>query len=457
MRRWSNLDSMLPPGPRLPGPVQTALYLSQPLHYLRRWHQQYGEAFTLRMAGAGNMVFISSPQDIKRVFTAPMEVVHAGESNSLLRPFLGPHSVVILDEWDHVRQRRLLLPPFQGERMQAYAKVMREVTHASLVRWPRARPFPLLDVMTEITLELMLRNVFGLETPGEIAAFSRDFSSLVDSTTSPLRMLPSLIGMDLFTLMPWARASRLKKRVDAAIYSLVARRRAEPRRPERTDVLSMLLESTHEDGRPMSDQELRDALLTLIVAGYETSAIGLSFTVERLLAEPRTLARVHEELERVVGDDELGPEHIERLEYLEAAIKEALRVRPLVPLISRQLKGPLELTHYTLSAGVTVLPAIVLTHFREDLYPEPERFKPERFLEQKPDPYAWLPFGGGARRCLGMAFAMYEMKVVLATLLGRAKLRLASSEPVRMINRHIMLAPAGGVPVVLDEVRARRD
>ncbi|AKT41317.1 cytochrome P450 [Chondromyces crocatus] len=447
------MKSSLPPGPRLPGFIQTSLYMSRPLHFLKRWSQQHGDTFTVHMTGSGDFVFITSPEDIRRVFTASIDVIYAGESNSLVRPFVGDSSVVVLDGEAHIRSRRQLLPPFQNERMQTYATIMRDVADASLDRWPVGRPFPLLSKMTEIAMELMLRNIFGLEDPREIATFLERFTSVLDEATSPMRVMASFAGLDLYKLLPFLHVSKLKRQLDDSIYELIARRRAAPRDPTRQDVLTLILESKHEDGQAMTDRELRDALVTLIAAGYETSAIGMTFAVERLLAEPWALAKVHEELDRVLGQETIVAEHLPALEYLDAAIKESLRLRPLVPLISRRTKAPFELSRHTLPAETMLIPALVLTHLREDLYPDPERFDPARFLGTKPDPYAWLPFGGGARRCLGMAFAMYEMRMVLATVLRRASLELASNRPVRMVNRHIMLAPSDGAPVVL---KARR-
>jgi cytochrome P450 len=432
---------MLPPGPGLPSPLQMSLYMSNPLYFLRRWQKQHGDTFTLRMSGMGEFVFVSAPEDIKRVFTASPDVLQAGKGNALLLPLVGASSMVLQDGQEHIRLRRLLLPPFQGERLNAYADSMRDSTHAALEQWPVGKPFSLLPRLGALTIEMLLRNVFGIEGEEELALFARRFPGLVDSIASPLYLLPALSGVDVFQKVPWLRSSKMKREVDEALHALIAHRRAQPADPRRQDMLSLLLESRDEAGQPLTDAELRDALFTVIVAGYETTAIGMSFTLERLLSEPEALARVHEELERVVGDDELRAEHLGLLEYLDAAIKEALRVRPVVPLVSRYTNAPFELSTCTLPPGTMLVLGIVLTHLREDVYP---------------DPYAWLPFGGGSRRCLGMALALYEMKVGLATLLRRAKLRLASKRPVRMVRRSIMFAPSGGVPVVLDELLPRR-
>ncbi|QRK05989.1 cytochrome P450 [Archangium violaceum] len=446
---------MLPPGPALPSPLQMSLYMADPLSFLRKQRKRHGDTFTLRMSGMGEFVFVSAPEDIKRIFNAPPDALHAGEGNAVILPLVGSSSLVMQDGAEHIRLRRLLLPPFQGERLHTYAGPMRETTHASLEQWPVGKPFPLLPRMMSLTIEILLRSVFGIEGKEELALFARRFPRLVDSIASPLYLIPALSGVDVFQKVPWLRASKMKREVDEAIYALIAHRRAQPADPRRQDMLSLLLESRDEAGQPLTDRELRDALFTVIVAGYETTAIGMCFTVERLLSTPEALARVHEELERVVGDTELQAEHLGQLEYLDAVIKETLRLRPVVPLVSRRTKVPFELSTYTLPPETMLVPGIALTHLREDIYPEPDSFQPERFLGKKPDPYAWLPFGGGSRRCLGMALSLFEMKVVLATMLRRAKLRLASKRPIHMVRRSIMFAPSRGMPVVLDEVRPR--
>jgi len=416
--------------------VQTARWIASPLTLLDDCQRRYGDLFTLRLIGIGEVVFVSAPSAIKTIFLGDPEVLHAGAGNALLRPVLGSSSVLLLDGSAHLRQRRLLLPPFHGERMQAYAEVMQKVTRTQMARWPVGHPFALAPETRAITLEVILRTVFGIEEAAQLGHLSQLLARLLDLLSQPVTLVPALLGWDLFRHLPRAPASRIKREVDRLLYTEIARRRSAPRG---TDVLSMLLDARDEDGKALSDQELRDELMTLLTAGHETTATALAWTFERILHERAVRVRVEEELSaQPDGGD-----------YLDAVIKESLRVRPIIPIVARQLKRDLVLDRFTLPEGVRVAPCIYLTHKRADVYPEPERFRPERFLGKKPDPYAWLPFGGGIRRCLGMAFALFEMKLVLSTVLSHAELRLPAGAPARMVRRGITLSPSGGTRVIL--------
>jgi len=445
----------LPPGPSLPGVLQTVAYAIRPLEVLEACARRYGDAFTLRLFGQGAFVYVSSPADIRAIFTADPAVLHGGEANQMLAPFVGAASILLLDEAAHLRQRRMMLPPFHGERMQAYAQVMRAVTDQSLDVWPIDRPFALHPLMQDITLEVILRTVYGLDDAAERERFGALLTQLLDSVSAPWRMIPAFYRVDLFKLMPFARSTRLKQETDAALFAEIARRRALPPDPTRADILSLLLQARGEDGDGLADAELRDELVTLLVAGHETTATALAWAFERILAEPRVQARVEAELEAVAGTGPIEPAHLPRLEYLDATIKETLRLRPIIPITARLTAQPFTLAGHELPVGTYVIPAIALTHRRADLYERPGRFEPERFLGKKPDPYEWMPFGGGDRRCLGMAFALYEMKIVLATVFLRARLRLASRAPVVAVRRHITIAPSGGTQVVMEGRAAR--
>ena len=422
----------LPPGPRLPAAAQTARWIARPLPYLDECARKFGDIFTVRWVGAGTMVMVASPELIKQVFTADADVLHAGEGNNLLEPMVGKHSLLTLDGAEHLRQRRLLLPSFHGERMQAYAGVMREVTEASLETWPIGKPFALHPLTQSITLEIILRTVFGM---GDMRPLRDKLVKLLNLSSNPLTIVPAFMRLDFFNVVPWAGISKLKHAIDAMIYEEIERRRKTP--TGGNDVLSMMLQARDEQGNGMTDVELRDELITLLLAGHETTATALAWTFERLLAHPVTL-------ERLRADLAAGKE-----DYLDAVIKESLRVRTILPIVARFVKRPFQLGDWTIPPGVRITPCIYLVHMRPDLYPEPEKFKPERWLGVKPDPYAWFPFGGGIRRCLGMAFALFEMKIVLATVIPRVRMRLANGRPARVVRRSITLAPSGGTRVML--------
>ncbi|HEY7958322.1 MAG TPA: cytochrome P450 [Polyangia bacterium] len=436
----------LPPGPREPAAIQLLEWTYRPLPFLERCARRYGEAFTVRLPGFGAYVYLSSPELIKQVFTGDASLLEAGKGNRILEPLLGMHSVLLLDGAEHLRQRRLLLPPFHGERMQAYAKLMREITCASLDTWPIGTPFSLHPQMQAITLDVILRAVFGLDEGAEMRELAKLLVALFAPPPFLFSFLP-LMTTDL-PLSPYRKFLRLKGEVDRALYAIIAeRRRADA--ADRTDILSLLLAARDEEGRPMSDAELRDELVTMIAAGHETTATALSWAFERILATPEVAARLDAELASACGSD-FDPTRAGALPYLDAVIKETLRLRPIIPLVVRQLKEPYQIAGHLLPAGAHVAPCIWLTQRRADLYPDPERFFPERFLDRKIDPYTWLPFGGGIRRCIGMAFAQFEMTIVLATVLGRLRLRLAPGVPVRTVRRSITFAPSGGTRVIAE-------
>ena len=422
----------------MPAAAQTARWIARPLPYLDECARKFGDIFTVRWVGAGTMVMVSSPELVKQVFTADADVLYAGQGNALLEPMVGKHSLLTLDGAEHLRQRRLLLPSFHGERMQAYAGVMREVTAASLETWPLGKPFALHPLTQSITLDVILRTVFGM---GDMGALRQKLVKLLNLSSNPLTIVPAFMQFDFFNVVPWAGISKLKHAIDAMIYEEIARRRKTP--TGGNDVLSLMLEARDEQGNGMTDVELRDELITLLLAGHETTATALAWTFERLLANPVTLERLRADI--AAGNDE----------YLDAVIKEALRARTILPIVARFVKKPFQLGEWTIPPGVRITPCIYLVHMRPDLYPEPEKFKPERWLGVKPDPYAWFPFGGGIRRCLGMAFALFEMKIVLATVIPRVRMRLFDKRPVRVVRRSITLAPSGGTRVVLEERRAK--
>jgi cytochrome P450 family 135 len=429
----------MPPGPRLPRALQTLGWVTRALPFMERCRERYGDVFTLRIQNEGSWVFLSDPDDIKRVFTGDPSVLRAGEANAILRPVVGSRSVLLLDEPDHMAHRKLMLPPFHGERMQRYGELMEEITRSEVARWPVGEPFALWPRMQEITLEIIMRAVFGITEVEGLAQLRERLRRMIDWTTDSRQL-------GLMAIMGPARTERRRALrrvmdpVDEAVLGEIARRRLAPDLAEREDILSMLLLARYEDGSPMDDRELRDELITLLVAGHETTATSLAWAFERLLRHRDKLERLTAEVAASVESGGEGP-------YLDAVVKETLRLRPVLPIVVRRLSEPMELHGYTIPAGVAVVPCIYLMHRREDIYPDPRAFSPERFLERPAGTYTWIPFGGGVRRCLGASFAQFEMKKVLQTVLTEVQLRAARSASERVVRRSITLTPERQVEV----------
>jgi cytochrome P450 family 135 len=431
----------LPPGPTLPRAVTVTRFMLTPTRFLDDCHRRYGDLFTVRLSPERTVVITCDPELVREVFTGDPNLLRAGAGNVVLRPLLGPRSVLLLDGPEHLRQRRLMLPAFHGERMRHYRDMMREVAERHVERWPVGSPFRAHPSMQAITLEMILRAVFGVEDPRRLEELAAPLRRLLDATGSRLRLLLlQVTSSERGARSPWGRFRRLMEPGDRLIMQQIRARRSAP---ERDDVLSLLLAARDEDGKPLSDAELRDELMTLLVAGHETTATALSWTLERVTRHPEVLARLVEEQSQ--GGDE----------YLDATIKETLRLRPVVPAVVRCLAEPMELGGWSFPAGVNIAPSIYLLHRRPDLYPEPEAFRPERFIERPAGTYEWIPFGGGIRRCLGASFALFEMKVVLATILARAQLALADPEPERVTRRAVTFAPSRGGRILVERLRPR--
>jgi cytochrome P450 len=399
----------LPPGPRAPAFVQALRYVRDPLGFLANYRERYGDIFTVDFPFYGQVVYVASPELVKEVFTGSPSVFHAGEANAVvLEPALGPSSILTLDDEPHMRQRKLLLPPFHGERVRRYGELIEEVTRREMQTWPVGKPFALRTRTQRITLSVILRAVFGINDEARIDRATELIDRFSDRVTTIVKF-PNL-RRDLGPGSPWRRFLRARSDLDDFIFEEIALRRAE-REGEQDDVLSMLLRARHDDGSPMSDPELRDELVTVVGAGHETTATALAWAMERLLRNPRALGCLRESIAAGRGD------------YLEATVRETLRVRPVIIDSARKLTAPAAIGGYELPAGTFVAPAIAGLHQRQDLYPQPQEFRPERFLGVKVDGYAWLPFGGGIRRCVGAAFAEFEMRIVLREIVTRAALR----------------------------------
>jgi cytochrome P450 family 135 len=424
-----------PPGPRAPAAVQTARLVAQPVRFFERCRQRYGETFTLQVLRAGELVFISDPLSMKRLFAADRENTIAPGRNVVLRPVLGSRSLLLLEGDEHLRHRKLMLPPFHGARMRAYEDTMADATVREIASWQVGQRFPLHPSMQRITLEVILRAVFGVEDDQRRNGLRRNLVGILATTRSP-----RAIGMTvdrLRRLPAYRRVATMLAETDSILAAEIAERRDDPGLSSREDILSLLVGARFEDGSAMSDSELRDQLMTLLMAGHETTATALAWAFDLLFRAP-------EKLERLRGEVADG-DHA----YLDAVIEETLRIRPVVPFVGRELRAPAELGGYRLPNGTVVMPAIYLTHTRDDVYPNPYSFMPERFLDGGPETYSWIPFGGGTRRCIGAAFAELEMRVVLGTVLRRTELRPATDRPERMVRRNVTLSPRNGTPAVL--------
>ncbi len=429
----------LPPGPPLPRWMQTLGFLLVPARFVEGCRRRYGDVVTFGSLFDSRFVMVFDPDAVKQVFRGSPERLRAGEANAVLGPVLGERSVLLADGAEHLRQRRLLLPPFHGERMRAYEAVMRSATDRAIDAWPVGEPFALLPSMRELTLEVMLRAVFGVDAGAREEELGRALRAMIDPVATRLGVLVMALSRGRRgNRGAVARFEEHRRRVDELIYAEISRRRAASDLEEREDVLSMLLLARDESGEAMSDVELRDELVTLLVAGHETTATGLAWAFELLLRNPPVLAC----LRAALAEGEEG--------YLDAVVKETLRVRPVISGVGRVVREePFEVGGYLIPPGIEINPSIAAIHRRADRYPDPRAFRPERFLgAEAPDTYTWLPFGGGTRRCLGASFATFEMRVVISRVLERARLAPVGRRPEKGVRKGITFVPAQGVRVV---------
>jgi cytochrome P450 len=427
------LTDRLPAGPRQPALLQTLGSWTRTTGQLERCRRRYGRRFTLRVLGSPPAVILCDPEEIKQVFMAPPDVLHPGEGARILEPVVGGNSVILLDEDRHLEQRKLMLPAFHGQKMQALSGVMVELAERELAGWPRDEPLALHPRLQRLTLEIVLRAVFGLEQGPRLHELRELMTELLAFGESPASLVP-LARRSLFGRGRWARFERLREQVDRHLFELI-----DERRDHGADVLGMLLDARHEDGSPMSAQELRDELMTALVAGHETTASQLAWAFERLAREPLVTRKLIEELD-AGGEDA----------YLTATVQEVLRHKPVLPNAEpRLVKRPVVIGEIEYPPGVVLFANAYLLHHDPQIYPEPYAFRPERFLSEPPGTYTWIPFGGGRRRCLGASFALLEMKVVLRAVLGRCTIEPVGRAGERMRRRGITLSPAGHATVLL--------
>jgi cytochrome P450 len=435
------LPSGTPPGPSYPSLIQSIGFWKRPLAFLERCRARYGRRFTIRLLFAPPFVMISDPAEIKQVFTAPPDVLHPGEGARVLEPVVGANSVILLDESAHMEQRRLMLPAFHGEKMERLTGLVEEVTEREVASWPSDRPIELGPRMQGLTMEIILRAVFGLDPGPRLDLLRESLRAMLAFGDRPISLTPpepdGIAGRVLERVGPFAHFLRLQERADALIFELIDERRREA--GDRDDILSLLLEARHEDGTEMSAQELRDELMTLLVAGHETTASTLAWTFERLVRQPEVMARL---ADAVAGDD--GDD------YVTATIQEALRRRPVLPNSApRLVKQPIEVGGWTYPEDVCLVPNAYLVHHDSEIYPDPYSFRPERFLDDGPGTYTWIPFGGGRRRCVGASFAMLEMRIVIRALLGARTVSAEGTGPERARRRNITITPESGSRVRL--------
>jgi cytochrome P450 len=407
--------------------------------YLERLRRRFGTLYTVEVIGFGPTVIVSDPALVKQVFRADPTVLHAG-TGSPLRDLLGPNSLLGIDERQHLEQRRLLLPPFKGERMKSYEPIIADVAAEEIDSWPEGVELETRRPMQRITLRAILRAVFGAhgEQMRVLEELLPPWTVLGNQTA-----LASWLRHDLGRWSPWGRFLALRARIDAVLDELIAAAKADPQLADRADVLALMVQARHEDHTPMTNPEIRDELVTMLVAGHETTANTLAWAVERLRRHPEILARVAEEAEE--GGKALR----------EATIREVQRIRPVIPFAGRVVRQPFELAGYRLPRDTRILLGACLTHYDPLLFPHPERFDPDRFLDKVPDTYAWIPFGGGIRRCIGASFAHMEMDVVLRTLLERVELMPTSTPDEPWSFRGVVWSAGDGGKAVV-RARARR-
>jgi cytochrome P450 len=431
----SDVQERLPPGPRAPVALQTLAMRTRQRPYFERARRRYGSMFTVRLLGIGNAVVVSDPALIKQTFRADPTVLHAG-TGSPLRTLLGENSLLGIDEAQHMEQRKLLLPSFKGQRIKAYEEMIAAIAAEEIDAWPRDRELATAASMQRITLRAILRALFGAE--GERLYALEELIPPWTVLGARLALAPEL-RHNFGSWSPWAKFVELRARVDAILDQLIATANADPALAERADVLASLVQARHEDGSPMSDVEIRDELVTMLVAGHETTSHTLAWALERISRHPELLRRLVAEV------DEGGKQ------LREATIREVQRVRPTVAFAARLVREPFELGGYRLPVDTRVLLAASLTHYDPDLFAHPERFDPDRFLDKLPDTYSWIPFGGGIRRCIGATFAHMEMDVVLRVLLERVELVPSTAPDEAWAFRGVVWSPGDGGKAIVRE------
>ncbi len=437
----------------LNGPPKTSLwqrrlwglrFLFRPLETLETRTQAYGDDYRVSQPDSKTaLVYFSSPEALEAIFTAKPEQLSAGRGNQILRVLLGDYGIVLLEGEAHQRQRQLLMPPFHGDRMRSYAQVIQEIAEQVTSQWTIGTTFAVRPTMQSISLQVILKVVFGLNVGQRYEQLRQVLSQMLDGFGSPIGamfLFYRFLQKDWGAWSPWGRFLRLQQQMDALLYTEIADRRNQPD-AGRTDILALLMAARDSDGQPLSDIELRDELITLLFAGHETTASALAWALywSAYLPEVRTKLLAEIDATNAAPD----PVTIARLPYLSAVCQETLRLYPIaINAFPRVVKQPIEVAGYSLEPDTVIMPSIYLAHHRSAVYPEPKQFRPERFLERQFSPYEYLPFGGGDRRCIGSALALFEMKLVLFQLLLNLEIAIVNDKPVRPVRRGLTLAPS---------------
>ncbi|HVE69479.1 MAG TPA: cytochrome P450 [Solirubrobacteraceae bacterium] len=425
------------PGPRLPRLLQSWLGVARPVEARLAMRDRYGPVFRTNDAIAGELVHVADRALVEQMFKWKPAQYNVAEPREVMAPVTGPSSILLLDGDRHLRMRKLMLPPFHGDAIAHYADAIGEIAHRTIDTWRPGQTIRTRTVAQAITMEVIIRAVFGITDAARVAELKRLLPGL--SSPSPFLLL---VQKDLGPRSPWGRFLRRRDHVDALLYEEIERRRADPERESRRDILTLLLGARDDEGNPLTDRELRDELITILLAGHETTATSIGWAFERLLRTPPALARLTAEVR--AGDGS---------EYMDAVIKETLRVRPVVTEVFRAPTEPAELGGYRFEPGTQMAASIFLVQYDPDLYgPDPQAFRPERFLDGAPEPYTWIPFGGGVRRSLGAAFAQLEMKVVISAILARAQLRASRARDEKARFRGVTLLPSRGGEAIVERV-----
>ena len=444
----------LPPAVEMPKFLRRMKFVFQPFEYLEQNAQTYGDSFSIPQKDGSGVVYFGQPKALEQIFTADTNSLETGKGSRILKFLVGDNSVLLLHGSRHQRQRKLLAPPFHGDRMRAYGVTMGEIAQQVSNEWKTGEAFNIRESMQEITLSVILRAVFGLDEGDRLEKIRLKISSLLEFLGSPLLsagMFFPILQKDWSRWSPWGRVLYLRKQIDDLIYDLIDERRAESKQ-NRKDILSLMMSARYEDGEAMSNEELRDELMTLLFAGHETTASALTWAFYWVDYLPEVRKKLLQELNDLGENPE--PNAVAKLPYLTAFCQETLRIYPIVPSATPRIaSSEIEIGGYKLPEGTWIIPSIYLAHYREEIYPAPKQFKPERFLERQFSPYEFFPFGGGSRRCIGLAFAMYEMKLVLATILSQYEVSRTDKRPLTPVRRGLTLATPGGMKMVARPIK----
>jgi hypothetical protein len=432
----------LPLGPPLPPIAQVLPYVLLEERAVAWAVERYGDAFTCQLPSFGKAVIVTNPEDVRQIFTTHESVLEVGEAQQPLEVVYGPRSILLTDGPPHTRLRKVLVPPLRASAMAHYRGVMERAAERALERWPLGRPFAFMPEARDITLEIILRAIVGIDDERRLREWTGPFHRMLHLAASE-EMSVRYVLRDVGGLRLWRRFNRARAACDRLVYAEIARRRRDPGLEEADDIVALLLRARTPEGEPLDDAYVRDQLITLLVGGHETPASTLAWAMERLVRHPEAMERLTAEARE--GTDDA---------YAEAVIQETLRLRPPIVFVARRVKAPFELAGHRLPTGTLVVPYFPLIHRRPDLYPDPLAFKPERFLGRRPPAYGWVPFGGGAHACLGGQFAYLELKATLHTLLRRGVFAPSTAADEPMQRRTITMVPRHGAQLLLRGRRA---